>query len=206
MMVAGRPAGASTVRPRTVAARDRADELARGQSRGAAPPRASSLVERGDHRGGQRRWPRPDPARRRGASSSSTTTSLGHAVPRAAVVLGHVQPEPALLGERGPERRTGLGLGVECGARHCGRAVALDPAPHGVVEREWSSVIPIGMARDRIRQSDVAAMPIERSAASGPRGPADHRVVARVEIDHRNVTARRCLQVGDTPVLEVDRQ
>ena len=61
---------------------------------------------------------------------------LGQAEAGTAVGVVDVESEPALVRELVPERGAGLGVGVEQRPRDARGAVALAPAPHGVVERK----------------------------------------------------------------------
>ena len=57
-------------------------------------------------------------------------SQLEHAEALSAVLFGHVDPQPTLAGQLVPEGRHGLGLGVEQGAGHPGRAARLEPPSH----------------------------------------------------------------------------
>ena len=59
---------------------------------------------------------------------------LQHAEALAAVLLGHVDAQPALTRQLVPERRHRLGLGVEQGTGHLGWAARLEPPPHGAAQ------------------------------------------------------------------------
>ncbi len=103
----------------------------RGQQRLGERLRRAGLDERGGQDGGEHRSGGDDPA-----EFLEDDDELGHAEPGAAVGVVEVDAEPAVGGQVIPERWAGLGGRVEQGPRYRRGAVALAPAPQGVVERE----------------------------------------------------------------------
>ena len=91
-------------------------------------------VDRGLERGRGERVAEERPGRRGASQLLEHDRELDEpgALPR--VLLGDVDPGPALAGELLPEHRQRLGGCVEQRARHGGRAVPLDPAPHRAVQ------------------------------------------------------------------------
>ena len=102
-----------------------------GQQGGGAGPGGAELDQRAGQGGGEER-----PGGEDRAELLVDDDELGETEAGAAVLLGQVQPEPALRGELGPERWCTLGVGVEERPGDGGRHVAFAPAARRVVERE----------------------------------------------------------------------
>jgi hypothetical protein len=114
--------------------RDGADEAGRREATQVLPAVGLAGVDRALEDGGGQRV---GEERTRGAGATELLGDhheLGEAGTLTGVLLGDVQAEPPLRGERLPERRQGLDLLVERRPQHRRRAVTIHPTPDRAVQ------------------------------------------------------------------------